>query len=54
MKILNSLEDSFFGLELEGFQKVFDLNFLGTLLPTMVFAKEMVERKSVLFLMFHQ
>jgi NAD(P)-dependent dehydrogenase (short-subunit alcohol dehydrogenase family) len=43
---INSLEDSFFGLELEGFQKVFDLNFLGTLLPTMVYAKEMVERKS--------
>lgn len=42
---LESLGDSFFGLELEGFQRVFDLNFTGTLLPTMVFSKEMVRRQ---------
>lgn len=42
---LNDLEKSFFGLEMEGFQKVFDLNFMGTLLPSMVLARQMVERQ---------
>jgi len=42
---LDKLEDGFFGLELEGFQKVFDLNFIGTLLPTMVFTRSMVQRQ---------
>ena len=41
----DKLEDSFFGLEMEGFQKVFDLNFVGTLLPSMVFTREMVKRQ---------
>ena len=36
-------ESTFYGLETDGFQKVFDLNFLGTLLPTMVFTRAMVE-----------
>jgi NAD(P)-dependent dehydrogenase (short-subunit alcohol dehydrogenase family) len=40
----NELEKSFFGLELEAFDKVFALNFSGTLLPTMVFADEMLKR----------
>lgn len=40
---LNQLEDSFFGLEMEGFDKVFALNFTGTLLPTMVFADDMLK-----------
>jgi NAD(P)-dependent dehydrogenase (short-subunit alcohol dehydrogenase family) len=36
-----SLEDTFYGLQIDAFQKVFDLNFLGTLLPTMVFTTDM-------------
>jgi len=40
------LEDTFFGLQIEGFDKVFDLNFKGTLLPSMVFATDMVKKKS--------
>ena len=39
-------EDSFFGLQTEGFDKVFDLNFKGTLLPSMVFGADMVSKKS--------
>jgi NAD(P)-dependent dehydrogenase (short-subunit alcohol dehydrogenase family) len=39
-------EDTFFGLQIEGFDKVFDLNFKGTLLPSMVFGAVMVSKKS--------
>ncbi len=39
---LSDLDKSFYGLEMEGFQWVFDLNFKGTLLPTMVFTKDML------------
>lgn len=42
---LDNLEDGFFGLEAEGFQKVFSLNFTGTLLTTLIFSREMVKRQ---------
>lgn len=41
---LGDMSKSFFGLDLEGFRSVFDLNFLGTVLPTMVFAEDMLIR----------
>ena len=44
-KDLDNLEDTFYGLQMEGFDKVFALNFKGTLLPTMVFTQDMLKNK---------
>jgi NAD(P)-dependent dehydrogenase (short-subunit alcohol dehydrogenase family) len=38
-------EKTFFGLDISGFDWVFNLNFKGTVLPTMVFALDMIEKK---------
>ncbi len=43
-EILGNLEKTFYGLDVDGFRKVFDLNFLGTVLPTMVFTEEMLRK----------
>ena len=43
---LENLEKTFYGLQMEGFDKVFALNFKGTVLPCMVFTKDMLAKKS--------
>ena len=43
---LENLERTFYGLQMEGFDKVFALNFKGTVLPSMVFTKDMLAKKS--------
>jgi len=39
-------DKTFFDLEIEAFRKVVDLNLFGTVIPTMVFAKVMVDQKA--------
>ena len=43
---LDNLEETFYGLEMEGFDKVFALNFKGTILPTTVFTKDMLAKRA--------
>lgn len=38
------LEDSFFGLDMEAFRDVVDLNLMGTVIPSQVFGQSMVEQ----------
>jgi NAD(P)-dependent dehydrogenase (short-subunit alcohol dehydrogenase family) len=44
--VSEQLDPSFFELKSDAVQFVFNLNFLGTLLPTQVFGKGMVDRKA--------
>jgi NAD(P)-dependent dehydrogenase (short-subunit alcohol dehydrogenase family) len=45
-KNIDNLESTFYGLQMEGFDKVFALNFKGTVLPTMVFTRDMLAKRS--------
>ncbi|NMA82282.1 MAG: SDR family oxidoreductase [Epulopiscium sp.] len=49
---LKSKEDitTFFNLDPEGIEFVFNLNFIGTLLPTQIFAKDMIDKKDSVIL----
>lgn len=39
---LEDLSGTLLGLDIEGFRKVFDLNFLGTVLPTMIYSEDLI------------
>lgn len=41
------LSQTFFGLDMKGFEFVFNLNFMGTILPTMVLSQDMLDKGGV-------
>jgi NAD(P)-dependent dehydrogenase (short-subunit alcohol dehydrogenase family) len=43
----DDLGKTFFGLDIAGFEFVFNLNFMGTILPTMVLSKDMLDEGGV-------
>ncbi|MFC2119288.1 SDR family oxidoreductase [Bacteroidota bacterium] len=42
---LNKLDETFLGLDIDAFKSTFDLNFIGTLLPSMIFSTDMIIKK---------
>ncbi|MDP3830773.1 MAG: SDR family oxidoreductase [Ignavibacteriaceae bacterium] len=43
-KSMSDLSGTLLGLDIEAFRKIFDLNFMGTVLPTMVYAEDLFEK----------
>lgn len=43
----SDLGKTFFGLDISGFEFVFNLNFMGTILPTMILSKDMLDEGGV-------
>ncbi|MFH0736460.1 MAG: SDR family oxidoreductase [bacterium] len=39
---VDDLSKTFLGLDIEGFKRVFDLNLIGTVLPTMVYSEDLI------------
>lgn len=42
----NDLSQTFYGLDMAGFEFVFNLNFIGTVLPTIILSRDMLEKGS--------
>lgn len=45
---MQNLNQSFLGLDMKGFQSVFDLNLMGTILPIMVFTEDMLDEGGII------
>ncbi len=45
---MQNLNQSFLGLDMKGFQSVFDLNLMGTIVPIMVFTKDMIDEGGII------
>ena len=47
-ELKNDLDKTFFGLDMSGFEFVFNLNFMGTILPSMILSKDMLDEGGVI------